>query len=173
MSSSKFLMVGLVTATVLVPTTLRAEQPHAGVQSSTSQITAAARKPDLKVKVMLRKTRRDGKVFVRMAFRVFNVGHGLAGPSTVGSWCLSPAGGPCPPLDGVYDVAAPVEGGATGVVKLPTPVIPSGGNVVVPGPITLEWPNGNYTIKARADFLDVLVETIENNNSGRAAIAVP
>lgn len=134
----------------------------------------AAAQPDLKVRVLLKKQQRDGKWFVRARFRVYNVGAVLAGPTTVGAWCLANiGGGQCPALDGDYTVAPPVEPGATGVVLLVTPAIPAGGNVFVNGPATFEWQPGNYTITAKADFPEELPEAIEANNMGRAAIAIP
>jgi hypothetical protein len=134
----------------------------------------AAAQPDLKVRVLLKKRQRDGKWFVRARFRVYNVGAALAGPTTVGAWCLANiGGGQCPALDGDYDVVPPVEPGATGVVLLATPAIPAGANVTVNGPATEEWQPGNYTVAAMADFPEALAEAIEANNRGRAVIAIP
>jgi len=130
-------------------------------------------RPDLKVRVDLQKEQRQGKWYVRMRFTVFNAGLAPAPPSVLGSWCHADAGGPCPALDGHYDVGPAVEAGATGVVRLATPPIPVGGNVLVLGPNTKEWQPGRYTIKARADFPNAIVETIENNNEGSAAIPIP
>ncbi len=166
-------LAGLVVAALLAPASSSAEQHPAGARTSAGKAAAAVAVPDLKVKVMLEKKKIDNVWRVRMAYRVYNVGAAPAGPSTVGSWCLSPMGGPCPPLDGAYQVDPPVEPGATGVVRLATPPIPPGASVVVPGPQTRPWPNGSYTIRARADFLDVVHESIENNNSGQAVIAIP
>ena len=167
MIRSTSVLAALVLAALAAPGVIDAQQ------SPTIPTPTLQRKPDLKIKVILEKRQREGKWFVRQTFRVFNVGLGPAAPSTVGAWCLAAAGGPCPALDGAYQLAPPVEPGGTAVVKLPTPVIGPGASVDVLGPITKEWPNGNYTIKARADFLAVVPETIENNNQGQAAIAIP
>jgi len=167
MHRTKSVLAALVLAAVAAPAVVVAQQ------SPTIPTPTLQRKPDLKIRVILQKRQRDGKWFVRQTFRVFNVGLGPAAPSTVGAWCLAPAGGPCPALDGAYQVAPPVEAGGTVVVELPTPVIGPGASVDVHGPITKEWPNGNYTIRARADFLTVVPETIENNNQGQAPIAIP
>jgi len=130
-------------------------------------------RPDLKVRVELHKAQKQGKWYVRMRFTVFNAGLAPAPPSVLGSWCHADAGGPCPALDGPYDVGPAVEAGATGVIHLATPAIPVGGNVLVLGPNTKEWRPGRYTIKARADFPNAIVETIEANNQGSAAIPIP
>ncbi len=167
MNRSTSILAALVLAAVAAPGAVAAQQ------SPTVPTPTLQRKPDLKIRVILQKRQRAGKWFVRQTFRVFNVGMGPAAPSTVGAWCLAPAGGPCPALDGAYQVAPPVEAGGTAVVKLPTPVIGPGASVDVHGPITKEWPNGNYTIKARADFLTVVPETIEINNQGQAGIVIP
>lgn len=173
MERFRHVLAVLVVAAFGAPGAIWAQQPPATPPSRISPASPTLRKSDLKIRVMLRKEKRAGKWFVRMAFRVFNVGAGPAGPSTVGAWCLSPAGGPCPALDGVYEVAPPIEVGGTAVVELATPPIPPGANVVVAGPNTREWFNGNYTIKARADFLAAVAETNEGNNNGQAAIAIP
>ncbi len=130
-------------------------------------------KPDLKVRVLLEKQLVKGQWYVRIAARVFNVGPGPAAPSTLGLYCVANGGGPCPALDGAYDLAAPIEAGATAVVRMPTPVIGPQANVVVPGPRTKPWPNGDYVIKASADLMNVIVEVIEVNNRGQAAVHIP
>jgi len=135
--------------------------------------TGTPGRPDLKVRVELQKEQRLGKWYVRMRFTVFNAGLAPAPPSVLGSWCHADAGGACPALDGPYDVGPPVEAGATGVVRLATPAIAAGGNVFVLGPNTKEWPPGRYTITARADFTNAIVETIEVNNQASAAIPIP
>lgn len=137
-------------------------------------LPAHAAQPDLKVRVLLKKQRQPtGKWFVRIRFRVYNVGAAMAPPSTVGSWCLPEQGRACPALDGHYDVGPPVEPGATGVVRLATPPIAPGGSVVVNGPATMEWQPGSYTIKAKADFPGTVAESIEANNDGRATVTIP
>jgi hypothetical protein len=156
-------------AFLLIASPLLAQQPTARPNTGTQ----TPGRPDLKVRVDLHKVQRLGKWYVRMSFTVFNAGLAPAPASTLGTWWHADAGGPCPALDGHYDVGPPPEAGATPVVRLPTPPIPVGGSVVVLGPNTKEWMNGRYTIKARADFLNVIVETIEVNNDGSAAIAVP
>ncbi len=130
-------------------------------------------KPDLKVRVELVKDRRPDGVRVLMRFHVMNVGAGPAAASTLGAWCLPRAGGACPALDGPYEQGPAVEPGATGVVRLPTPALAAGAAVVVLGPATRPWPNGNYTIRAMADVLLTVAETIEANNFGQAETNVP
>lgn len=130
-------------------------------------------KPDLKVRVELAKERRTDGVRVRMRFRVINAGAGPAAPSTLGAWCVPAAGGACPGLAGQYEQGPAVEPGATGVVRLPTPAIPAGGAVVVMGPATRPWLDGHYTIRAVADVLQTVAETIEANNRGQAGTNVP
>jgi len=144
-----------------------------GLAAAPNPATGTPERPDLKVRVELQKEQRLGKWYVRMRFTVFNDGLALAGPSTLGTWWRANAGGPCPAVDGVYDLAPPVEAGATQVVKLVTPPIPPGLSVFVLGPNTKKWPPGRYTITARADFLSVIVETNEANNQGSAAISIP
>ena len=148
---------------------LLAQQPPARPNPATQ----TPGRPDLKVRVELQKEQRLGKWYIRMRFTVFNAGLAPAPPSILGSWCHADAGGPCAALDGHYDVGPAVEAGATGVVRLATPAIPVGGNVIVLGPNTKEWRNGRYTITARADFPNAIVETIEANNQGSAAIPIP
>jgi hypothetical protein len=148
---------------------LLAQHPTAPPNSA----TGTPRRPDLKVRVELQKEQRLGKSYVRMRFTVFNAGLAPVPPSVLGSWCHADAGGPCPALDGHYDVGPAVEAGATGVVRLATPAMPVGGNVFVLGPNTKEWRNGRYTITARADFPNAIPETIEANNQGEAVAQVP
>jgi hypothetical protein len=136
-------------------------------------VTGTPGRPDLKVRVELHKEQRMGKWYIRMRFTVFNAGLAPAPASVLGSWCHADAGGPCPALEGHYDVGPAIEPGATGVVRLATPPIPPGGNVIVFGPNTKEWHPGRYTIKARADFPNAIVETIEANNDGSAAMPIP
>jgi hypothetical protein len=138
-----------------------------------SPATGTPGRPDLKVKVELQKEQRLGKWYVRMRFTVFSVGLAPAPPSVLGSWCHADVGGPCPALDGHYDVGPAVEAGATGVIRLATPAIPPGGNVFVLGPNTKEWQPGRYTITAKADFPNAIPETIEANNQGSAVIPIP
>lgn len=130
-------------------------------------------RPDLKVKVELQKEQKMGKWYVRMRFTVTNAGLAAAPPSTLASWCHADGANPCPPLDGHYDLGPAVEAGATGVVRLATPGIPIGGNVFVLGPNTKEWQPGRYTISARADFPNAIVETNEANNQGSAVVQIP
>jgi len=130
-------------------------------------------KPDLKVRVELAKERRPDGVRVRMRFRVINAGAGPAAPSTLGTWCLPDGNGTCGALAGQYEQGPAVEPGATGVVRLATPAIPAGGAVVVMGPATRPWPDGDYTIRAVADVMGVVAETIEMNNRGQARTRVP
>lgn len=130
-------------------------------------------RPDLTVRVDLQKEQKLGKWFVRMRFTVTNIGLAPAPPTTLGSWCIA-APGICPRLHvGPDRFAPPVEPGATSVVKLDTPGIPAGNNVVVLGPETEEWLPGRYTIRAKADFPGRLVETNEANNTNFAIIAIP
>lgn len=130
-------------------------------------------RPDLKVRVELLKEQRQAKWYVRMRFTVFNAGLSPAPPSVLGSWCHAESGGPCPVLDGTYDVGPAVEAGATGVIRLATPAIPVGGNIFVLGPNTGAWRPGRYTITARADFRNAIAETTKASNQGSAAITVP
>jgi hypothetical protein len=141
--------------------------------ASSKPIKEASARPDLKVGVELRKEQRRGKWYVRIRFTVINRGLAPAPPSVLGSWCHADAGGPCPALDGDYDIGPAVESGATGVLRLATPAIPSGGDVFVLGPNTKDWRSGRYTITARADVLGALAETTKANNRGSATIAIP
>lgn len=156
-------------ALCLAASPLLAQRPS----TATSPTTGTPGRPDLKVRVELHKEQRLGKWYIRMRFTVFNAGLALAPASVLGSWCHADAGGPCPALDGHYDVGPAIEAGATGVVRLATPPIPVGGNVLVLGPNTKEWQPGRYTIRARADFPNAIVETIEVNNDGSAVMAIP
>ncbi len=133
----------------------------------------APNRPDLKVKVELQKEQKHGLWYVRMRFTVFNAGLAPAPPSVLGSWCRAEAGGPCPALDGDYDVGPAVVSGATGVIRLAAPAIKAGGDVYVLGPNTKEWLPGRYTITARADFQNAIGETTKANNQGSAAIQIP
>ena len=162
-------LAALSIATGLAASPLLAQRPPA----PPSPTTQTPGRPDLKVRVELNKEQKQGKWFVRMRFTVFNAGLAPAPASVLGSWCHADAGGPGPPLDGPYDVGPAIEAGATGVVRLATPPIPVGANVLVLGPNTKEWRPGRYTIKAKADFPNAIVETIEANNQGSAAIPIP
>lgn len=141
--------------------------------ASSKPATEASGLPDLKVGVELRKELRQGKWYVRIRFTVVNGGLAPAPPSVLGSWCRADAGGPCPALDGDYDIGPAVESGATGVLRLGTPAIPSGRDVFVLGPNTKDWRSGRYTITARADVPGVVAETIKANNQVSATITIP
>ena len=45
--------------------------------------------------------------------------------------------------------------------------------MVVMGPATRPWLDGHYTIRAVADVLQTVAETIEANNRGQAGTNVP
>ena len=140
--------------------------------ATTPSLHAAPPAPDLIVRVDLQKEQKLGKWFVRMRFTVANIGLAPAPPTTLGSWCVA-APGVCPRLHVGGDRFAPaVEAGATSVVKLDTPGIPVANNVFVLGPETEEWLPGRYTIRAKADFLERLIETNEANNTGFAVIEI-
>lgn len=136
---------------------------------------AAAQRPDLRVAVQLQKVQKQGKWFVNMRFTVSNVGTAPAPQSVLGAWCMALAGGPCPGIvpKPDYRVGPPVVGGATGAVHLTTPALMPGASVFVLGPDTLEWPNGGYTITARADLPNHIIEPNEANNEATAGIAIP
>ncbi len=129
--------------------------------------------PDLIVRVDYQKERKLGKWYVRLRFTVSNIGFAPTPPTTLGAWCVA-GPGVCPLLligSGRFD--PPVEAGATSVVKLDTPGIPVSNSAVVLGPETEAWQTGHYTIRAKADFTETLVETNEDNNTNFAVIVVP
>jgi hypothetical protein len=130
-------------------------------------------RPDLIVRVDFQKEQKLGKWYVRIRFTVSNIRLAPASPTILGSWCVAGPGA-CPRLHVGPDRFAPaVEAGATSVVKLDTPGIPVHNNAVVLGPETEEWLPGRYTIRAKADFTERLVETNEENNVNFAVIVIP
>lgn len=161
----------LACTAILAALASAAPPAHSGTPSA--PVARHRPKPDLKVRVELGKQRRADGVRVRMRFRVINAGDGPAAPSTLGAWCLPDGDGACGALDGHYEQGPPIEAGATGVVRLATPAIPAGGAVVVMGPATRPWSDGHYTIRAIADVLGAVAETIEANNRGQAGTNVP
>ncbi|MEO8055029.1 MAG: hypothetical protein ABI768_07740 [Acidobacteriota bacterium] len=138
-------------------------------------LAAAPRQPDLRVAVQLAKVQRNGKWFVNMRFTVHNAGLVPAPQSVLGAWCRAVNGGPCPGIvpKPEYKLGPPAVGAGSPVVELRTPMIGAGGSAFVLGPQWMEWPNGGYTITARADFPNHIPESNEANNEATAAIVIP
>lgn len=130
-------------------------------------------RPDLVVSVELHRERRLDGWLVRVRVDLRNQGAGAAPPSEVGIWCRATAGGPCPALEGSYDVGPPVTSGSTGAVRFPAPSLPPGGSAFVFGPRTRPWPGGSYVLGAAADVRSSVEESAEGNNTATAAVRIP
>ncbi|MCM3877377.1 MAG: hypothetical protein NEA02_13300 [Thermoanaerobaculia bacterium] len=132
-------------------------------------------RPDLTVRVELLKEKRINNWYVRMRFTVSNTGLApVTKRTTLGFWCIA-GPGVCPPVHVPANQFAPAldPPPATSVVKLNTPEIPVGQSVVLLGPETDAWKQGNYTIRAKADLELGIIETNEANNIGSAVIDIP
>lgn len=133
----------------------------------------AGPRPDLVVRVELHRELRSDGWLVRIRVDLRNAGNAPAGPSTVGTWCRAAEGGPCPVLDGTYDVGPPDSPRSTGVVRLSSPPLPPGGSAFVFGPRTKPWPTGSYVLGAAADVLSSVDESAEGNNAATASVRIP
>lgn len=130
-------------------------------------------RPDLVVSVELHREHRLDGWLVRVRVDLRNEGARPAPPSEVGIWCRATEGGPCPALEGSYDVGPPVTPGSTGVARFPAPSLPPGGSAFVFGPRTRPWPSGSYVLGAAADVCSSVEESAEGNNSATAAVRIP